>query len=204
MHFVQGLAARAGHEPDPDVWTRRYLNTAWRLREAGKGRVARPAVATLGGVRREDDGTGDRGDGVGRVERRRAGVDREDSERTMDQMTVREFAEAMEQYYGPYPRPAVKALVAQRVATYTDEYRSALYEALLLNVSSRFDRPPDIAEIVKHDAHTRALLVDRKRIDKRIDGQGRPALPEFTAEEHAESAAAASAMVERLAARRRA
>ena len=36
MHFVQGLAVRAGHEPDPDDWTRRYLNTAWRLREAGK------------------------------------------------------------------------------------------------------------------------------------------------------------------------
>ena len=92
----------------------------------------------------------------------------------MEQMTMREFVEAMEQYYGPYPRPAVKALVAQRVATYTDEYRSALYEAMLLNVSSRFDRPPDIAEIVKYDAHTRALLVDRKR----IDGQGRPALPD--------------------------
>lgn len=27
---------RAAHEPDPHDWTRRYLNTAWRLREAGR------------------------------------------------------------------------------------------------------------------------------------------------------------------------
>ena len=35
MH-VQRLADRAGHEPDPADWTRRYLNMAWSLREGGK------------------------------------------------------------------------------------------------------------------------------------------------------------------------
>ena len=36
MEFVRALADRAGHEADPDDWTRRYLNTAWKLRQAGK------------------------------------------------------------------------------------------------------------------------------------------------------------------------
>ena len=36
MEFVHALAERASHESDPADWTRRYLNTAWRLREGGK------------------------------------------------------------------------------------------------------------------------------------------------------------------------
>ena len=36
MGFVRGLTARAEQEADPHDWAHRYLETAWKLRKAGK------------------------------------------------------------------------------------------------------------------------------------------------------------------------
>ena len=79
-------------------------------------------------------------------------------------MNVQDFIKAIEQYFGRYPRPAIRLMVVVHIEQYGDLYRAALLEALIENVSSRFDRPPDVAEIVKHRAVAKAKAVDRKML----------------------------------------
>ena len=54
MEFVRSLADRAGHEPDPAAWAKRYLAEAWKLRQGGQDVWARATVAAVRDLWRED------------------------------------------------------------------------------------------------------------------------------------------------------
>lgn len=92
-------------------------------------------------------------------------------------MTHGEFIEAIEGYYGEYPRDTMKRMVLQYLNTYIDEsLLPDLYAAVLKQVSTQYRAVPDIAIFES---------ISQDWISQRQIGDYRPGryIPEKTADE---------------------
>lgn len=66
-------------------------------------------------------------------------------------MTATEVVREIENYYGPYTNPTVKALVASRLSGHSDRERRAIFDQLVDTYENRFGTQPDVAAINKAD-----------------------------------------------------
>ena len=62
-------------------------------------------------------------------------------------MTADAFIKAVEAYYGPYPREAVKRATARYLTDFAPEQLDMIFRNLLLDFSGQYKHTPDIAVI---------------------------------------------------------
>jgi len=60
-------------------------------------------------------------------------------------MTASAFVHGVEDYYGPYPRPAVRTIVLEYLIAFRPEELDELFKYVILNYSGQYRYTPDVA-----------------------------------------------------------
>jgi len=64
-------------------------------------------------------------------------------------MTASDAIKSLEEYYGEYPRPAIKRFVHKYLCGFDPEHLSVLYKRVIVEVSCNRGTVPDVATIIK-------------------------------------------------------